>query len=187
MKAKIVAALVVFVVVAVSPAIATGLVGSKLTSAGLTTYTYTLTCTEYGDTITSLHVYAPLSLGLIQAHTSPANWSFDAVTDPDPEVGADIYWFADDYDTDGIPNGGRAAFTLSVPSWTTTDTAYVIPGCFGNWGFEVQSWPDSVMVWFDSVPVPVGTMAAAPEPGSFVALAVGCIALIGMRRRIRNR
>lgn len=183
MKAKIVAALVVFVVVAVSPASATDLVGSKLTSGDLTTYTYTFTSTEYGDTITSVHIYAPLSVGLIQAHTGPANWSFDAFMDPDPEVGADIYWYANNYDTGGIPNGGHATLTLTVPSWTTCQEDFVVPGCFANWGFELQSWPDSVMVWFDSVPVPVGTMAGAPEPGSFAALAVGCIAAIGMRRR----
>jgi len=182
MKAKILAALFVFVIVA-SPAFATDVVGTHWTDGNLTTYRYVLTSTEFGDSVTSLHVYAPLAVGLIAGHTAPANWSFDAVMDPDPEVGADIYWYADNYDTGGIANGHQAIFTFQVPSWTTCVSNYVIPGCFGNWGFEVASWPDSVMVWYTSTPVPCGQMSAAPEPGTLASIAAGCLALVGLRRR----
>jgi hypothetical protein len=183
MKAKIVAALIVLVLMAVSSVSAQELAGSWLTSGDQKTYTYAFTNTWYGDTITSIHIYAPLSVGLILGSTGPADWSFGAVMDPDPEVGADIYWYANNYDTGGIPENGQATFTLTVPSWTGNDDSFIVPGCFANWGFELQSWPDSVMVWFDSVPVPVGTTAGAPEPASLAALAVGCIALLGLRRR----
>ncbi len=181
MKAKIVAALVVFLAVAASPALPMELAGSWAVDGSQKTYTYILTNSEFDDIVTSVHVYAPLALGLIQGQTGPENWSSGAVLDLDPEVGADIYWYADDYDLYSIPDGGQATFTLTVPSWTDNVDDYVVPGCWANWGFEIVSWPDSVVVWFDSVPVPVGTMAQAPEVGGFTALAVGCIALVTAR------
>ena len=70
--------------------------------------------------------------------------------DPDPDVGADIYWYANDLDTDGIPNAGVQQFALTVPSTTTVNNSYVITGCFGNWGYETQwwneTWPGYVLV-----------------------------------------
>jgi hypothetical protein len=179
MNARIVAALIVLAATAASAASATTLTGSTNTDGALTTYTYSLASTESGDYITSVHVYAQLAVGLIQGYTGPANWSFDAFMDP--EVGADIYWYADDYDLHGIPNGGHATFILTVPSWTTTNNSYVIPGCFGNWGYETLSWPGAVLVSLPSVPVPEG----APEPACLVALATGCAALAGLRRARR--
>ena len=73
MNARIVAALVVLVVVAVSPSSATSLTGTKSTVGNLTTYTYNVTSTELGDYVTAVHVYAPLSVSLISAHTAPAH------------------------------------------------------------------------------------------------------------------
>jgi len=181
MNARIVAALIILAAIAASAASATTLTGSKSTDGALTTYTYSLASTEFGDYITSVHVYAPLAVGLIQGYTGPVNWSFDAFMDPDPEVGADIYWYADDYDLHGIPNGGHATFALTVPSWTSTDNGYIIPGCFGNWGYETQSWPGAVLVSFPCVPVPEGV----PEPACLIALATGCVALAGLRRARR--
>ena len=183
MKAWIVAALTILAIMAASAASATTLVGSKTTSGALTTYTYALSSTEYGDYITSVHVYAPLSVGLIAGNTGPVNWSFDAFMDPDPEVGTDIYWYADDYDLYGIPNAGHGVFSLTVPSWTSTDTNHIVPGCFGNWGYETASWPGDVLVSFPSVPVPAG---AVPEPVSLMVVTVGCAAAAGLRRRRVN-
>ena len=184
MKARIVAALVVLLFpAAVSPASAMELEGSWSVAENQKTYTYVLTNSDFYDVVTSLHIYAPLDVGLMQGHSGPPNWSFYAVMDPDPDVGADICWCADDYDTDGILDGGHATFTLTVPAWTGNDDNYVVPGCFANWGFELQSWPDSVIVWFGSVPVPVGTMGQVPEPAGLAVMVVGCMALLGLRWR----
>lgn len=179
MKAKIVVLLTVLAVMVASAASATTLGCVKSTAGSLTTYTYTISSTEYEDSITSVHVYAPLSIGLIQGYTMPAHWSFDAVVDPEPGVGADIYWYADDYDLYGIPNLGHGAFSLTVPSWTTTDNSHIIPGCFGNWGYETASYPGDILISFPSVPVPSGV----PEPTSLIALAVGCPLMAWLRRK----
>lgn len=179
MKARIVVLLTVLAVMVASAASATTLGCVKSTAGNLTTYTYTLTSTEYDDLVTSLHIYAPLSPGLIQAYTMPAHWSYDVVIDPEPEVGTDIYWYADDADLYGITNGGRGTFTLTVPSWTSTDSDHIVPGCFGNWGYETASWPGDILVSFPSVPVPAGV----PEPTSLMVLAAGCGLLARLRRR----
>lgn len=168
---------------AASAATATTLGCSKVIASNQTTYTYTITSTEYGDLITSVHIFAPLDPGLILGHTGPANWDFDVFIDPDPEVGSDIYWYADE--VYGISNGGHAAFSLTVPSWTSTDNDHIVPGCFGNWGYETASWPGAVLVAFPSVPVPAG-VSSVPEPTSLIALSSGCCALMAIIRRKRT-
>lgn len=184
MKARIVAALIVLLFpAAATPALAVELVGSWSVVGSQKTYTYVFTNSDFYDVVTSVHIYAPLDVGLIQGQSGPPNWSFHAVMDPDPDVGADIYWCADDYDTDGILDGGHATFTLTVPAWTDNDNNYVVPGCFANWGFELQSWPESVIVWLGSVPVPVGPMGQVPEPTNLAMVAVGCVTLLGLRWR----
>ena len=82
MKAWSVAVLTVLAVVAASAASATTLGCNISTVGNLTTYTYTLTSTEYGDYITSLHVYAPIPLDVINGWTAPGNWLFDASHGP---------------------------------------------------------------------------------------------------------
>lgn len=183
MNARIVAALIILLVLVASSVSAMELSGSWSVAGNQKTYTYLFTNGDFSDVVTSVHIYAPIDIGLIQGQSGPPNWSFCAVMDPDPDVGADIYWCADDYDTDGILDGGHATFTLTVPSWTGNDNNYVVPGCFANWGFELQSWPDCVIVWFGSVPVPVGTMGEVPEPATLAVIAAGCISLLGLRWR----
>lgn len=179
MNTRTVALLAVLALMVASAASATSLTCLKTLNGDTTTYTYTLSSTEYGDYITSFHIYAPLATGLIQGYTAPAHWSFDAILDPEPDVGTDIYWFADDYDLYGIPNLSSRAFTLTVPSWTSTNDGHVVPGCWGNWGYETQSWPDAILISFPSVPVPEGV----PEPTSLIALTLGCLITARARRR----
>jgi hypothetical protein len=178
MKARTVVLLTVLAVMVVSAASATTLGGVKSTVGSLTTYTYTFTSTEFEDLVTSVHIYAPLSPELIRGHTMPAHWTYDVIIDPDPEVGTDIYWYADE-ELYAIPNGGKGTFTLTVPSWTSTDTGHIVPGCFGNWGYETASWPGDVLVSFPSILVPAGV----PEPASLIVLAAGCGLLARLRRR----
>jgi|GEM_PF-1610628 len=179
MKAKIVVLLTMLAVMVASAASATTLGCVKSTAGSLTTYTYTISSTEYEDSITSLHIYAPLSIGLIQGYSMPAHWSFDALVDPEPGVGADIYWYADDYELYGIPNLGHSAFSLTVPSWTSTDNSHIIPGTFGNWGYETANYLGDILISFPSVAVPAGV----PEPTSLIALAFGCSLMARLRRK----
>lgn len=183
MKTRIVIALAVLAIMVASAASATTLGCTKATAGNQTTYTYTITSTEYGDLITAVHIYAPLDIGLILGNTKPAHWSFDALVDPDPEVGADIYWYVDE--TYAIANGGKGIFSLTVPSWTTTVNDHVVPGCFGNWGYETASWPGDVLVAFPSIAVPAGAAAAVPEPSSLLALCAGFCGILGGLRRKR--
>lgn len=186
MKARIVVVLTVLALLAASAASATSLACVKTIAGNQTTYTYTLTSTEMvdvqtPDSITSFHIYAPLAPRLIQAHTGPANWTFDAIVDPDPAVGADIYWYADE--VHALAYGAHAAFAITVPSWTTTVTNHVVPECWGNWGYETASWPGAVLVSFPSIAVPAGI----PEPASLLTLAFGCTGLLAALRRRRVR
>lgn len=184
MKAGLVIMLAALVVIVASAASATSLTCNIVTAGNLTTYTYTLTSTEAGDYITSMHLYSFLDLSLIKGTTAPTNWGFDSCIDPDPEVGADIYWYADNPDTHGIPNGTIKQFSLTVPSWTTTDTHHEVPGCYGNWGYECQSWPGAVIISYPSIAVPRGAaQAAVPEPASLTVLALGLGALARKLRR----
>lgn len=178
MDTRIVVVLTVLALLVASAASATSLSGLRTISGDLTTYTYTVSSTEVGDYITSVHIYAPLSTELIRGYTAPPHWSFHAATDPDPNVGTDISWYADDYDLYGIANLGSAVFTLTVPSWTNTETGHIVPGCFGNWGYETQSW--ATLISFPSVPVPEGV----PEPTSLITLMIGCV--IATRARWRR-
>lgn len=183
MKSRIVVALVLLAIMVASAASATTLGCLKTTTGNQTTYTYTLTSSEIGDYITSLHIYAPLSPGLIQDHSSLANWSFDAIVDPDPEVGTDIYWCADDIELYGLSNGTVQQFSITVPSWTSIDNNHILPGCLGNWGYDTESWPGYTLISFPSVSVPEGV----PEPGSIMILAVGCCGLMARMRRRSHR
>lgn len=184
MNARLVVILAALVVVVASAASATSLTCNISTVGDLTTYTYTLTSGEAGDYITQVHLFAMLDLSLIAENSGPSNWQFDAFVDPDPEVGADIYWYASDYDLHGIPNGAVKQFSLTVPSWTTTDTNHVIPGCFGNWGYECYSWQGAVIVSYPSIAVPSGSAApAVPEPGSLSVLAFGLTLIAHKLRR----
>lgn len=187
MKARFVVTLAALVMVVASSASATSVTCNINTVSNLTTYNYTLTSTEAGDYLTSLHLFSLLDPVLIKGNTGPANWLFDAFTDPEPGVGADIYWFANDPDTQGIPNGGVQHFSLTVPSWTTTDSHHVLPGCFGNWGYECQSWPGAVIVSYPSIAVPYGSAGpAVPEPTSLMVLALGLGAFARKLRRSTN-
>ena len=179
MKAKFVVLLTLFAGMFGPAASATTLGCVKSSAGDLTTYTYTIRSTEYDDSITSVHIYAPLSLGLIKAYTMPAHWSFEAALDPEPGVGADIYWYAADYDLYGIPNLGSGVFSFTVPSWTSTDNSHIVPGTFGNWGYETASYPGDVLISFPSVPVPAGV----PEPTSLITLALGCSLMARLRRK----
>lgn len=183
MKAWLVILLASLMMVVGSSAWATTVTCNIDTVGDLTTYTYTLTSMEAGDYISSFHVFALLDLSLIVGNTAPANWGFDAFIDPEPGVGADIYWYANS-PLDAIPNLGVRQFSLSVPSWTTVDTEHIVPGCFGNWGYECLSWPGAVMVSYTTVPVP-NSMAnpAVPEPASIVGLLLGLGAVARKYRR----
>ena len=184
MKARLVVALAVLAVVVASAASATSLTCAVNTVGNLTTYTYTLTSSEPGDYVTSLHLFALIDPELIMGNNGPSNWLFDAFIDPEPGVGADIYWYASDYDLFGIPNGAVTQFSLTVPSWTTTDTQHVVPGCFGNWGYECKNWPGAVIVSYPSIEVPCGTTTpAVPEPASATVLLLGLAALARKLRR----
>lgn len=190
MKPWLVAILAILALAAASAASATLLSCSITTAGSLTTYSYTLTSSEYDDFVTSLHIYAPITLDLIDGWTAPNNWLFDAVMDPDPLVGADICWYAGNPDQDGIPNTGIGQFSLTVPSTTIVNSSYVIPGCFGNWGYETQwwssIWPGYVVVMSESIPVPEKCDVATPEPSSIVVLAAG-LGLIARIRRYRRK
>jgi len=170
MKGKFIVAFAVLAVFIASAATATSLGCLVNTSGNLTTYTYTLRSTELGDYIISLHLYAPLDPLYIKQNTGPSNWLFGAVIDPDPEVGTDIYWAADNPDTDGLANGRSLTFTLTVPSTCQKNDTYIVPGCFGNWGYETQNWAGDVVVSFPSVSVP----ESVPEPASLMAVIMGC-------------
>lgn len=184
MKAGLIVAVAMLVVLTISAASATSLNCSVNTVGSLTTYTYTFTSTEAGDYVTSLHLYSLLNPSLIKANTAPTNWLFGSDVDPDPEVGLDMYWYADNPDTHGIGNGSVKQFSLTVPSWTTKDTTHVVPGCFGNWGYECQSWPGAVIVAFPSVAVPKGVAApAVPELSSLLVLVLGLAGFAGKLRR----
>ena len=165
--------------VVASTASATSLTGIRTVNGGLTTYTYTLTSTESGDLIACLHIFAPLPASLIQSYTAPSNWSFSAALDSDPDYGTDLCWSANDPRLHGVGSNGTAVFSLTVPSSTATGSGRILPGCFGNWGYETQSWPGALTISFPSVPVPEGV----PEPTSLIALAFGCFAAVGAHWR----
>ena len=183
MVTRIVVSLAVLAIMVASAASATTLAGTQTADGGMTTYTYTLTSTELGDFITSLHVFAPLSVDLVRSYTAPENWSFSAEPYSDPAYGTDFCWYSDNPRLYGVGNNSSAVFSLTVPSSTCTDCSRALPGCFGNWGYETRSWPGALLVSFPAVPVPEGV----PEPTSLIALAFGCFLTANAHRRCAKR
>ena len=181
MKGLLSLAVVTVLVVFVASAAAATTVGWDVSAAGdHTTYTYTLTSSEFNDLITSLHVYAPMTPSLVTSWTAENGWLF--ATEPDPETGgADIYWWADDPGAQGLAYGASLQASMTVPAWLSRDDNFVVPGYLGNWGYETYNFAGwGVLVSFPAVPVPVGTV---PEPVSLLALASGCTLLGLLRRR----
>lgn len=174
----VVTALAVFVA---SAAPATTVGWDVTTNADHTTYTYSLTSTEFSDLITSFHVYAPMDPSLVTAWTTDNGWLF--AVEPDAEIGgADIYWWADDPAAQGLAYGAGLQVSMTVPAHLSRDDNFVVPGYLGNWGYETYNFAGwGVLVSFPPVPVPVGT-APVPEPASVLALASG-LTLLRLRRR----
>ncbi len=183
MKGPLVFGMVAALVVLVASAGMATTAGAIVETVGdLTTYTYTITSSELNDLITSFHVYAPLHPSLVVGWEAENDWLF--AVDADLEIdGADIYWWAPDPVEDGLPYGQTVQVSMTVPSTTSTDYNFIVPGFLGNWGYETYNFAGwGVLVSFPPVPVPVG-QASLPEPASLAALAFGCAVLAARRRR----
>ena len=162
---------------------ATTLGWQMATTGGTTTYTYTLTSSESRDSIISLHVYAPISPLLVTSGSAERGWTLTVGTDSETGC-ADVYWSAPDPLTQGLPNNGTMQMWMNVPSWTTPVLDYVLPECFGNWGYETFMYQGGVLVSFPSVAVPAGVTApAVPEPASLAGMVMGIGLLCGTWRR----
>lgn len=179
MKTSILIAITVLVMFATSAAMATTLDWMITPFGSNIIYTYTLNSTEYGDRITSLHLYAALSPSRIVSWTAPDGWLFDAV--PDPDAGRDIFWYVSDTSTEGLANLASMTVSLTVTSMSATESDYILPGCLSNWGYETANWLEwGVLIDPNGpVPVPVDT----PEPITLVSLLAGCGSLIFFRRK----
>ena len=183
MKGPLVFGMVATLVVLVASAGMATTAGAIVETVGdSTTYTYTVTSSELNDLITSFHVYAPLHPSLVVGWEAENDWLF--TVDADPEIdGADIYWSAPDPVEDGLAYGQTMHVSMTVPSTTSTDNNFIVPGFLGNWGYETYNYAGyGVFVSFPPVPVPVG-QDPFPEPASLVALAFGCAAFVARRRR----
>jgi hypothetical protein len=152
-----------------------------ITMGDSTIYTYILISGESSDIITSFHVYAPVDYGLITDWTADDGWAFEATVDEETG-GSDLCWYTPEGVASGLAPGGLLMVTVSTPFTVPTNEEYELPGCFGNWGYEVSSWPGSVTVMLGSVAVPQ-SLTTVPEPASMAALAMGIVGLVARRRR----
>ena len=73
---------------------------------------------------------------------------------------------------DGLSAGGMLMVSVTTPSSIPTNEDYVLPGCLGNWGYEVAGWAGSVAIMPSSVAVPQSFVPkSVPEPSGLLALA----------------
>ena len=183
MKVSLLIAAVLAILIPMA-ASATTLGWQMATTGGTTTYTYTLNSSESGDSIISLHVYAPISPLFVTSGSADRGWAFTVGTDSETGC-ADIYWAAPDPLTQGLPDHGTMSMWMNVPSWTTPVFDYALPDCLGNWGYETLLYQDwGVLVSFPSVAVPAGVTApAVPEPATVAGMVMGVGLLCGTWRR----
>ncbi|MCE5323760.1 PEP-CTERM sorting domain-containing protein [bacterium] len=167
---------------------ALGSIGCDILNSGdNTTYTYSyLNNEESYDTITALHVFAPVDSSLITTWTADTGWDFSV--EIDPTGASDIYWYTGDPINSGIDYGEILTVSMTVPSaYTTTVSDYVLEDFpVGNWGYDAFS-SGGTWIMLGSVDVPSGTapeIPDTPEPASIIALISGCAALIARRKRL---
>lgn len=183
MKSAILILAIAVVVSLASAATATTVGWNVTTSGNYLTYTYLLTSSEASDIITSFHIYAPTLPTLVLPNTAPVGWVFSSVVD-DETGWADVSWTTTNTLTYGLSYGKTLQVSMkSLYSNPRIDT-YKVPGYLGNWGYESANYAGwGAFTMFPSVPVPSGTsLASVPEPGSLIALALGCLGLIFRKR-----
>ncbi|MEN6356421.1 MAG: hypothetical protein ABFD83_04975 [Armatimonadota bacterium] len=179
----------VFVAALLVAMFASGAIGSigcdVQSSGGNTTYTYSyLNTEESSDTITALHVYAPVDSTLITGWSADTGWSFSV--EVDPTGASDIYWYTSNPIVSGIDYGEILTASMTVPSaYTTKVDDYVLEDFpVGNWGYDSFT-SGGTLVMLGSVAVPSGSapeVPETPEPASIVALICGCAALVARRK-----
>lgn len=152
-----------------------------ITIGDSTVYTYILMSGSTEDIVTSFHVYAPCDYRLIQDWTADEGWAFEAVLDQETG-GADLSWYCPAGVANGLDAGGMLMVSITTGSNIPTNEDYVLPGCLGNWGYEVAGWAGSVAIMPSSVAVPQ-SFEPIPEPSGLIALVSGLGAVVAYRRR----
>lgn len=180
----------VFVAALLVAMLAPGAIGSigcdVQSSGGNTIYTYSyLNTEESSDTVTALHIFAPVDPALITSWGADTGWNFSV--EMDPTGAADVYWYTDDPINHGIQYSGILTVSMTVPSvYTTTVSDYVLEDFpVGNWGYDSFT-SGGTLIMLGSVAVPSGSLPEdpeTPEPASIIALIGGCAALIARRRK----
>jgi len=156
-------------------------VGWDYTTIGDSTiYTYILLSGSTEDIVTSFHVYAPCDYRLIQDWTADEGWGYEAIRDQETG-GADLCWYCPAGVANGLDAGGMLMVSITTGSNIPTNEDYVLPGCLGNWGYEVAGWAGSVAIMPSSVAVPQ-SFVTTPEPSGLIALVSGLGAFVACRR-----
>lgn len=146
-----------------------------------TIYTYILMSGSAEDIVTSFHVYAPCDYRLITDWSADAGWGFEALRDEETG-GTDLNWYCPIGVADGLSAGGMLTVSVTTSSSVPTNEEYVLPGCLGNWGYEVAGWAGSVAIMPSSVAVPQ-SIVSTPEPSTLAALGSGLMAVMALRRK----
>jgi len=183
---KRIAHLLAVALLAASAPRACATVDFSVTTAGpWTTYTYTYANTEEpSDAITAFHVYAPVSVSLLQVGAASNGWNLGVDYDSEFMI-ADIFWVSPDPDSDSISYGEQLTVTLVTSASVSVLSDWVLPDFpLGNWGYETVNWAGyGTFPMVGSVPVPSGFVAETPEPGSLLVMALGAAVLGAVRRR----
>ena len=136
-----------------------------------------------GNNSADFHIYGVLlsqNITTIVGHTYDLNFWLRSTG---PSTGALLVLFGSGGDSGRLDIGFGSTFPYTEYSLTNTASSATVTLLFQGEGLEA---PDAPSVLLDDVSVTDTTVAAVPEPSTFIAAGIGIVGIFALRRRRRS-